>query len=466
MTAQTHILPRKERMYAVVETTFDTVAEHAGANIVPMLGDASLVYDRGETELADKKDSVGVSSVIRDGRHTTTWSFPRSHLKTSDAAATQPQLNPFLRAWAGSRAAGNNTDAVQASPTPTATAFAVATIANFSVGSIIRMTSGVTSGEVAFVTGISGSTLTIAPALSGAPSSTDTLAIGESYPLTQDNTVSLSIAHEMAHTLKVASGCQCNSIGIGVGNSGTLQLEASGDGSGRISVAGTTLVAGGGINNSVTSITVTTSDGPKFLIDTALPMYATIEAEGANTAETVKITAVSGDVLTVVRAQKSTSASAHAAGAVIVPWSPSLTKVGTPRSGLVGMFKLGGSAFTMHTFDFKGDNGHAMHENNLGSVYSPGFDRDGVNPRKTSCSVTGKFSKDYLLKFGAAVVGSSTPLWLQIGTTANSIFALYAPAWRPKIPPLAAGGSPVATLALDGACLETSGNDEVYLGFV
>src|SRR3990167_2287265 len=109
MTAQTHILPRKERMYAVVETTFDTVAEHAGANIVPMLGDASLVYDRGETELADKKDSVGVSSVIRDGRHTTTWSFPRSHLKTSDAAATQPQLNPFLRAWAGSRAAGNNT---------------------------------------------------------------------------------------------------------------------------------------------------------------------------------------------------------------------------------------------------------------------------------------------------------------------------------------------------------------------
>lgn len=69
-----------------------------------------------------------------------------------------------------------------------------------------------------------------------------------------------------------------------------------------------------GINSSVTSITVTTGQGARFpTLGAGDYFYATL-VDTSNNLEIVKCTARSTDVLTVVRAQESTTARAYSAG--------------------------------------------------------------------------------------------------------------------------------------------------------
>ena len=72
------------------------------------------------------------------------------------------------------------------------------------------------------------------------------------------------------------------------------------------------------INTSATSITVTTGQGTLFPNPTS-PNYflITLQASGGGSAEIVKCTARSGDVLTIVRAQEGTTAASWSIGTVV-----------------------------------------------------------------------------------------------------------------------------------------------------
>src|SRR5262249_31944595 len=69
----------------------------------------------------------------------------------------------------------------------------------------------------------------------------------------------------------------------------------------------------GAINNSTTSITV--ADGSKFDIGTTLNFH---DAANESSEETVSVTGRSGNVLTVVRGWKGTTAASHSSGATCV----------------------------------------------------------------------------------------------------------------------------------------------------
>ena len=69
-----------------------------------------------------------------------------------------------------------------------------------------------------------------------------------------------------------------------------------------------------GINSSVTSITVTSGQGARFPTLTASDYFYATLIDTSNNLEIVKCTARSTDVLTVVRAQESTTARAYSAG--------------------------------------------------------------------------------------------------------------------------------------------------------
>lgn len=69
-----------------------------------------------------------------------------------------------------------------------------------------------------------------------------------------------------------------------------------------------------GINSSVTSITVTSGQGARFPTLTASDYFYATLVDTSNNLEIVKCTARSTDVLTVVRAQESTTARAYSAG--------------------------------------------------------------------------------------------------------------------------------------------------------
>jgi hypothetical protein len=69
-----------------------------------------------------------------------------------------------------------------------------------------------------------------------------------------------------------------------------------------------------GINNSATSITVASGDGAKFPSLTGSEYFRATLIDASNNLEIVKVTARSSDVLTVTRAQESTTARAFSSG--------------------------------------------------------------------------------------------------------------------------------------------------------
>jgi hypothetical protein len=83
-----------------------------------------------------------------------------------------------------------------------------------------------------------------------------------------------------------------------------------------VNVPFTTLLAESGFDNSETDLTVTTSTGQYFRKGDVLGIYANAAGTGA-IAEQVLVTAVSGDVLTIVRGHGATSGAAHNQGVAI-----------------------------------------------------------------------------------------------------------------------------------------------------
>src|SRR3954464_9517369 len=109
------------------------------------------------------------------------------------------------------------------------------------------------------------------------------------------------------------------------------------------------------------SISVTSAGSGASALPSSGDFYLIIEAEGANTEEVVKVTAVSGTTLTVTGAQAGTSASNHASGATIR--GPILT------AASITQMKLDiGSSMTVSAFDSETTTG-TLNPNGRSVVY-------------------------------------------------------------------------------------------------
>ena len=465
MTARNFGLSREARVYLKAETTYKTGVMFDAAAIAPHKGGAKLDWNRTYTSVVERKDTVGVSEQVLDQPDSSSFTFPTSYLKPSGTTGTEPDLAPLIKAAFGSQVGGGVVaGVVQASPAPTTTGFTVVDGSVFAVGAPIRMTSGNTSGEVAFITAISTNALTIAPDLSEAPASTDGLVMGVGFYLTSENIESLTAYHDLSNMMHGGSGIVINNLSVEVSRDGTVMISADGPGSGTKSMVGTSTLDGG-INNSVTTLAVPTADADKFIIDSNVPIWATIEAEGANTEEVVAITAKSGVSLTISRNADGNGASAHGTAAVIKPWRPSVTKLGTPLACLTGDFEIDGSAFGIHTAKFSLSGGKALRESNFGESTANGPYVSGDNARGVVLDISGKFEKDMLRKYNQAADGDALAAWIKVGATAGKIVAIYAPKWHPAVPSLDEGSGQIMH-GFSGPCFETSGNDEIYFGIV
>lgn len=463
-TSNTYTLGRKARVFATKEVTLGTAVDHAGTNVISHKGTFQFTYARGEEMVDERKGSAGVKEYIRQGPHTLTWAYPESYLKPSGAAGTYPEQELLFEALMGSKLPSHASNVtILSAPAPSTTSAAVSSVANIAEGQLLRFTGNTTSAledEIVFVTDVTTSVLTWIPALSEAPATGDVIHIGEAYPLTDPNTVTLSLFSETQHTIEGASGCYVNTGSFTFSRNGTSMFSCGGEGVGRYSIGQYTTVLDAPLLSAATSLTVASGDGKKFLIDANIPLYLQIEDE------IVKVTAASSDTLTIARAQKSTSQAAHVATTEVEVWSPTLTKVGNPVAGLSGDFRLGGSAYGVHSVSISAANGETTRENELGSTVSSGNFRDGNNPRVWTVSIEGKFKRDDLREWGKALDETTMTMYLHIGSADRKRYAFYAPKLRLEIPAVPPGDSGEAMLTLTGTCLETNGNDEIYFGIV
>jgi len=461
----TYNLTRRTRFYVTPESTFGVAADHAATDAVPHRN-ASLVHSRPESEVDERKNSAGLREMLRDGRRSVTWSF-EGYIRPSGSAAAEPDVAPLLKAAFGSEVAGNKSSTTTATAHATTSA-TVATVAKFAVGAPIRFTGNVTTAianQTAIITGIASSVITWAPAITNAPGAAggDTINAGYGWVLTEDNQLSVCLHQTLDNTAKAASGCFVNELSISASNTGPVVLTASGEGCGKYSQMTTTELSAT-VATAGTSLTVGAAEKYKINLDDVnqtssdVPIYAKIGNE------IIKITKEAATAFTATRAQKSTSATTHATGASVTPWSVAYTAVGNPISGLVGSFLIDGISVGVHSINISLNNGFSVRENELGAAVSNGFFRSGNNPRRITMEITAKAKKQTLLTWGHARDVVTKPIWLRIGSVANKMLVFYAKTARFQIPDLPEGdGEAILTLTAD--CLETATtNDELYMG--
>lgn len=181
---------------------------------------------------------VHPSQITRFTRRTTAnWAIG-DIFYPSGTLNTPPDHSDFLECGMGALA--NTTLATTLSGTPTTTTGTVASAAGLAVGQavLINIAAGGSAGNyVRFLTGVSGSDLTWAPALPAAPLATDTLKGCITYSLATALPAALQIGHYLTSVSKEGDGCVVDQLKIMLDANDEIRWEASGPMRDRLAAA-------------------------------------------------------------------------------------------------------------------------------------------------------------------------------------------------------------------------------------
>lgn len=465
-TATTYGAGRSEAIYLTQEASYGVAVDHAGTDAVPTDSEAQLTVEFPRNPNLDKKETLSLHEVYDDGMYKTNFSLPDTDFKPSGSAAAAPDMAVAFKTLMGNQLNGTaSTTTVAASPAPTTTVFTVASATDIAVGKPIRFAGDVTTAlasKCRMVVALDGAAVTVAPALSVAPGTGDTITIGFGWPQTTVNELSMSAFQEFVLLVQAATGISLNTGKFTIAGNGHVKFGCSGVGCGKYSFVGQAVTTGTTAVDALT-MAVATGQGKRFRVTSDdPPLYIRVEDE------IIKVTAVSGDNLTIVRAQKSSSAAEHATASVIVPWRPTRTLVGSPifTTSKLSETLLDGAAFRINQATVDIDNGFAEREPCVGDQWTAEAPhRNGMNPFKCNLALSGRLTKDNLHIFGGAMSATTHTFFAAVGSAAFKFFVIYIPKWKPNIKN-PQGAEDEMMFDHEGECMETSGLDVVYFGQV
>lgn len=142
----------------------------------------------------------------------------------------------------------------------------------------------------------------------------------------------------------------------------------------------------------------------------------------------------------------------------------SFTTVGAESgipSGLTGAFLWGATSYQIEKLQFDLQNAMLLQNSAFGSSKATGYLRK--NKRAVTVKVNAKVS-DSLTLWTPSLTPSSGTLFLQVGTTAAKMWALYLPVAQLMNPPDTPDAEETNNWDFALTALGTSGNDEAYLG--
>lgn len=412
------------------------------------------VYDRELGNDANASHEPHRETERLRGPHT--FTFTAEWIPTGTSSTSVP-LAPFLEQVFSK----TDTAAVEINGTPTTTTFET-TEAALAVNDVIMVPDSLGALSAARVTTVVNDpgvkdTVTFAPAVPTAPTASMTIAACDRYTLRTcapaDKYLTLAIADN--HASRFLHGAFVKSVKLNA-ERGKLMIEITGEG--RHYCAASTVTTTQSRDDDDTTVTVASTGGFAG-VDSANPVYLKWENE------IVQVTAAAAGSLTIVRAQKSTSAASHASGTEMVPDIATLTPTFTyqPVNGLVSQIAIADVAFEATKFSASLD---------FGQIARLVTSDDEMTAAVKSGNHAATFSADVFVtaataqRIAAAVAGTSVPVAIGWGDTAGYAGALIFPAARitPFAAPIEPGGEPVITI--DGKALGTAGSDAVMFDMV
>lgn len=313
----------------------------SSTNGEPLATDAFLVPDikiHDEPPQLLHDDMIGKTGKAKGvlGMRSPAWEIPATSLRPSGTAGTAPSMAFLFRTgiWGDTVYGAAAGTAVAASPASTAIKVHVADASGLTAyEDVVTVANADGELEFALVTGVNTATtdfISITPPLSFVPATGAAVGRTLTYRVTDTcEEPAFDLARFDTHEARKASGCVAQSLKFTWGGNKPPTIEASGFAR-SIWRAGTTTLASG---YTAGGATISPSDHKMYDITPGSvgSICLTIDAEGVNSAESCRATArnASTGALTVEDFDGTALDSNHGAGAVVHPYCPTPTYVGT-----------------------------------------------------------------------------------------------------------------------------------------
>jgi hypothetical protein len=449
----------REVIFLVPESVYGTIV-HPSPTHAAQFMTADLAYTQ---ERVNRNDKTSFRSYRERMSHrkSGTWTM-NLYVLPSGTNTTPPDITDALERGFGTLRIVPN-GAFAAGSTTTILNVAAGTGVNYLVNDGIGMLNAAGDLELSFIKTIATDAITISPGFSVAPAALATLYGSVTYKL--NNVLSsLTLTQVLDNAVFVSPGAFVNDIAFDFTGEGEAMVTVGGMFKESWSSGTSTLSVAALVGDP--TITVGVGEGERFQKNTRV----LLNAEGANTDEVVLITAVTGDVLTVTRAQAGTVASAHAITATVVgPYEPTLTVAGSPISGTRGHFVITGAAGlrTQHDTTAQGltvGNNANLRNNAIGYDAATGF--FSTAKRDVGFSVTMWLQKDKMLYYNRGKNFTLQEVLMQWGKTVGNAWAAKIGQAEFNIPPISGGGDEEVMVPITGIGLATAaGNDECVVAY-
>lgn len=219
-------LGRTGRLYGAVESAYGTPATLVAGDALRHLNLKFASNPRNRVNSSERH--IHPSQVYRMTRRESASWMVSGMVFPSGTLNTEPDMAFILEAMFGSKTNVTLATTVSASPAPTTTVFTVASATGLVVGDAVLVNVTGVGLQVRWITAINTLALTVAPALSAAPATSDTVKGCITYKLTTALGSSLNLAHYRTSVSYEIKGGAPESLKIMVDANDEVMFEASG----------------------------------------------------------------------------------------------------------------------------------------------------------------------------------------------------------------------------------------------
>lgn len=462
--AETYNRSLTGRNFAKQQTAFGTAADYVATDAFKCLKDSPLAFTAVQDDVArdDNVPTRDVEASVQGKVGPHTWTFG-AYALPSGTPGTAPDIDPIME----SMLTKSTTTQFTLTGTPTTSILYTTDVGAVTADAIIALHTATTDVyqcvHVATVTSASGTdTITLSHAVSHLPVAGDIVYATVQYAPRNlvDTTKLFTLARVGEIDMEQVSSAIADTFKLEcAGQSDQAKVTMTGYGARYVSLGKQVLTASGITDSDSTVDTSMYITG----VDSSNPVYATIEAEGVNTAETVKFTAYDTATLSgaITRAQKGTSASAHATNAVMVPYQPSETTAGVPIPGVYGAFYLSGTAFSVNSQSFETKEGVTAIEV-YGDTEPSGYEYTGLREPKVTANVFAKTDSALLKQAMENHAGTTYDVLMQFGNRLGKMWAVWLPSVLFKNPSVTPPKNGLIHFTLESKLVLGDGADGSY----
>jgi hypothetical protein len=344
----------------------------------------------------------------------------------------------------------------------TTTVIDVADASNFTAGTSCVTISGETRRITAVDTAATPDNITLATPLSSAPADGVTVTSGITFSphdgADADPDGATIWLGNNSHMWRL-TGAFATTVGVNGGGDGAIRLTISGRArAARLQYTGT---LGASMDSSQLTATVANVDIVPDDVSASNPYYYTID-KGEASEENIQVTAknTSTNVLTVVRSSPSGSAHSHSDGALIEPYQPAGTYLGSPVPATGGHTYLADVLSEVETFGVEVDHGLILREDIHGAAYKVSDYVQGMRNVTATAEAWSRYTPE-MHRVRDAIQRTGIEWFNQQGEATGSIVAVECPSVFVEVPDFSFDDGEVR-LSFSGQARGTT-EDEVFI---